>query len=115
MFMGGVESINKVGVDCQIADKWMAVGECKDFLFALLADQAAKIFEAVGAGFERLGAGAVDGSCRVLFYQSAQAHNGSQRFGSAQLEGALSPLSGWFAYDRGPADPVTARTDDWSV
>ena len=80
-----MEPINKVGVDSQIADERMAVGEGKDFLFALLADQAAKIFEAVGAGFKRLGAGAVDGSCRVLFYQSAQAHDRTQRFGSAQL------------------------------
>jgi hypothetical protein len=111
----GVELIYKVGVDCQIADERMAVGEGEDFLFTLLADQAAKIFEAVAAGFERLGAGAVDGGCGVFFYQSAKAHNGSQRFSSAQLEGALSPLTAWFADDRGPADPVTTGTDDRSM
>jgi len=47
----GVEPINKVGGDCQIADHWMALGEGQDFLFTLLADQAVKIFKAVGAGF----------------------------------------------------------------
>ena len=41
----GVELINKVGVDCQIADQWMALGEGQDFLFTLLADQAVKIFK----------------------------------------------------------------------
>ena len=72
-----VEPINKVGIDCQIADERMALGKGQDFLFTLLADQATKIFKAVGAGFKRLGAGAVDCSCRVLSYQSAQAHDGS--------------------------------------
>jgi hypothetical protein len=33
----GVEPINKVGVDYQIADEWMALGEGQDFLFTLLA------------------------------------------------------------------------------
>jgi hypothetical protein len=59
LFMG-VEPINKVGVDCQIGDQWMALGEGQDFLFTLLADQAVKIFKAVGAGFRRLGAGGIN-------------------------------------------------------
>jgi hypothetical protein len=46
-----------------------------DCLFGLLADQTSKIFKAVGAGFERLGAGVIDGASRVLLYQIAQAHN----------------------------------------
>ena len=49
-----MELINKVRVDRQIADERMAVGEGKGFLFTLLADQVAKIFKAIGAGFERL-------------------------------------------------------------
>jgi len=73
----GVEPINKVGVDCQIADERMVLGEGQDFLFTLLADQAAKIFKAVGAGLERLGAGTVDRSCRVLLEESAHAHDGT--------------------------------------
>ena len=32
LFMG-VEPINKVGVDCQIGDQWMALGEGQDFLY----------------------------------------------------------------------------------
>ena len=83
----GVEPINKVGVDCQIADEWIALGEGQDFLFTLLADQAAKIFKGVGAAFKRLGGGAINCGGRVLLDQSAQAHDGTQRFGSAQLEG----------------------------
>ena len=88
-----MELINKVRVDRQIADERMAVGEGKGFLFTLLADQAAKIFKAIGAGFERLRAGGIDCSSRVLLDQSAQAHDGTQRFDSAQLKGALSPLT----------------------
>jgi len=65
----------------------MALGEGQDFLFTLLADQAAKILKGVRAGFKRLGAGAINCGGRVLFDQSAQAHDGTQRFGSARLEG----------------------------
>ena len=71
----GVELVNKVGVDRQIADKGMVVGEGEDFLFTLLTDQTADIFKAVGAGFERLGTGGVDCASRVTIDQSAQAHN----------------------------------------
>ena len=78
-----MELIDKVRVGRQIADERMAVGEGKGFLFTLLADQAAKIFKAIGAGFERLGAGGIDGSSRVLLDQSAQAHDGTQRLGAA--------------------------------
>jgi hypothetical protein len=46
-----VELVNKVGVDRQIADERVIVGKAEDFLFALFADQATKIFKAVGAGF----------------------------------------------------------------
>ncbi len=35
----------------------MVIGEGEDGLFGLLADQPSKIFKAVGASFERLGAG----------------------------------------------------------
>jgi hypothetical protein len=101
-----VELINKVRVHGQIADEGMAVGEGKSFLFTLLADQAAKIFKAIGAGFKRLRAGSIDGSSRVLLDQSAQAHNGTQRFGSAPLKGALSPLTALLTYDRCSADPI---------
>jgi hypothetical protein len=83
----GVEPINKVGADCQIAAEWMALGEGQDFLFNLLADQAVKIFKAVGASFKRLGAGGINCGGGVLLDLSAQAHDGTQRFGSAQLEG----------------------------
>ena len=62
----GVELINKVGIDCQIADERMAFSEGQNFLFTVLADQAAKIFKAVGTGFKRPGAGTVDCCCRVL-------------------------------------------------
>jgi hypothetical protein len=110
-----VALINKVGVDCQIADERMAVGEGKSFLFTLLADQATKIFKAVGASFERLRAGGIDCSRRVLLDQSAQAHNGTQRFSSAQLKGALSPLTAVLTDDRGSANPIAAGTDDWSM
>src|SRR3981081_3164441 len=106
MLFMSVELINKVRVDRQIADERMAVGEGKGFLFTLLADQAAKIFKAVGAGFKRLRASAIDCSSRVLLNQSAQAHDGTQRFGSAQLEGPLSPLTTFLADNRCSADPI---------
>jgi len=53
----------------------MVIGEGEDGVFGLLADQTSKIFKAVGAGFERLGAGVIDGASRMLLYQVAQAHN----------------------------------------
>jgi len=65
----------------------MAFGEGQDFLFTLLADQAVKMFKAVGAGFKRLGAGGINCAGGVLLDLSAQAHDGTQRFDSAQLEG----------------------------
>jgi hypothetical protein len=65
----GVQLVDKVGVDRQIADEGVAVGEGKGFLFTLLTEQAAKVFKAVGAGFERLRAGGIDGSSRVLLAQ----------------------------------------------
>ena len=111
----GVELIDKVRVGRQIADERMAVGEGKGFLFTLLADQAAKIFEAIGASSERFRASAIDGSSRVLLNQSAQAHDGTQRFGSAQLKGALSPLTALLTDDRCSVDPIAAGTDDWSM
>ena len=86
-----VELINKVEVDCQIADERMALGEGEEFLFTLLADQTPNIFKAVGARFERLGTGGVDCASRVAIDQSAQAHNGTQRFGSPCVKGALGP------------------------
>jgi len=77
-----VELINKVGVDRQIADEGMAIGEGEDFLLTLLADQTPNIFKAVGARFERLGTGGVDSASRVAIDQTAQAHDRTQRFGS---------------------------------
>jgi hypothetical protein len=88
----------------------VVIGEGKGFLFTLLAKQAAKIFKAVGTGFERLSAGTIDGASRVLLAQSAQAHDGTQRLGSAQLKGALSPLTALFANSRCSADPIAAGT-----
>ena len=70
-----VELINKVGVDRQIADERMALGEGEDFLFTLLADQTPNIFKAVGACFERFRTGGVDSASRVAIDESAQAHN----------------------------------------
>jgi len=53
----------------------MVIGEGEDRLFGLLADQTSKIFKAVGASFERLGAGVIDCASRMLLYKVAQAHN----------------------------------------
>ena len=72
-----MELVNKVGVDAQIADEWMVVGEGEDFLLILLAEQPTKIFKSVGASFERRGAGGIDGVRRVILNQAAQAHNGT--------------------------------------
>ena len=72
-----MELVNKVGVDAQIADEWVVVGEGEDFLLSLLAEQPPKIFKSVGAGLERLGTGAIDGVRRVILNQAAQAHNGT--------------------------------------
>ena len=77
-----MELVNKVGVDAQIADEGVVVGEGEDFLLSLLDEQPPKIFKSVGAGFERLGTGAIDGVRRVILNQAAQAHNGTQRLGS---------------------------------
>ena len=49
-----LELVDKVGVDAQIADEWMGVGEGEDFLLSLLAEQPTEIFKSVGASFERL-------------------------------------------------------------
>ncbi len=89
----------------------MVIGESKDLLLALLADETPEIFKAVGAGFERLCTGAIDCGCRVILNQAAQAHNGTQRFGSTQVEGPLSPLSTFLAKNPGSADPVMALAD----
>jgi hypothetical protein len=62
-----------------------------------------------------LGAGVVDRSGGVVFDQAAQAHDGTQRFGSAQLKGALSPLAAFFAKHPSSPSPVAARTDDRSM
>jgi hypothetical protein len=72
-----VELVDKVGVDAQISDEWMVVGEGEDFLLSLLAEQPTKIFKSVGASFERLCTGVIDGACRVILNQAAQAHNGT--------------------------------------
>ena len=110
-----MQLVNKVGVDRQIADERMLIGKGKVFLFAWLADQAAQVFKSEGAGFERLGAGGVYGSARVLLNQSAQAHDGAQRLSSPQFEGALSPLATWLADDRCSTDPIAAGTDNWRM
>jgi len=93
----------------------MVIGKGKGFLFTLLADQAAKVFKAVGAGFERLGADGVNGNGRVVLNQSAQADDGTQRLGSARFKGALSPLPTLLADDRCSTDPIAARTDNRSM
>jgi len=56
-----MQLVNKVGVDRQIANERVVLGEGKGFLFTLFAEQTAKIFKAIGSGFERLRAGAIDG------------------------------------------------------
>jgi len=66
-----VELINKVGVDCQIADEGMIVGEAEELLLGLLAQQTSKIFKTVGAGFERFGTGGIYRGGRVLFDEAA--------------------------------------------
>src|ERR1700761_4421544 len=93
----------------------MVIGESEDGLFGLLADQTSKIFKTVGASFERLGAGVIDGASRMLLYQVAQAHNGAQRLDSSSVKGSLSPLTAFVAENPGSADPITARTKHWSV
>ena len=93
----------------------MVIGEGEDGLFALLADQTSKIFKAVGAGFERLGAGVIDCASRMLLYKVAQAHNRAQRLDSSCVKGPLSPLTAFFAKNPGSADPIAARTKHWSV
>ena len=55
-----MELVNEVGVDGQIADERMGIGEAENLLFALFADQSSEIFKAVGAAFERLGAGGIN-------------------------------------------------------
>ena len=55
-----MELVNEVGVDSQIPDKRMGLGEAEDLLFGLFANETSKIFKAMGAGSERLGTGAVD-------------------------------------------------------
>ena len=77
-----LELVDKARVDRQIADEWMVVSEGEEFLFSLLAEQPAKIFKSVGASFERLGTGSIEGCRRVIPNQAAQAHHGTQRFGS---------------------------------
>ena len=72
-----MELVNKVGVDRQVSDEWMVVGEGEDFLLTLLAEQPTEIFKSVGASFECRGAGAIDGARRVIVNQAAQAHNGT--------------------------------------
>jgi hypothetical protein len=72
-----LELVDKVGVDAQIADEWMVVGEGEDFLLSWLAEQPPKIFKSVGASFECLGTGVIDGARRVILNQAAQAHNGT--------------------------------------
>jgi hypothetical protein len=49
-----MQLVNKVGVDRQIANERVVLGEGKGFLFTLFAEQTAKIFKAIGSGFERL-------------------------------------------------------------
>ena len=93
----------------------MVIGEGENCLFALLADQTSKIFKAVGAGFERLGAGVIECASRMLLYQAAQAHNRAQRLDSSSVKGPLSPLTAFFAKNPGSADPIAARTKHWSV
>ena len=88
-----VELVNKIGVDRQITDEWMVVSEGEDFLFSLLADQPSEIFKSVGAGLKRLQTGGIDCARRVVLDETAQAHNGTQRFGSPRVKGALSPES----------------------
>src|SRR5271166_2366702 len=110
-----VELINKVGVDRQIADEGVAIGEGEDFLFTLLADQTPNIFKAIRACFERLRTGGVDSASRVAIDEAAQAHNGTQRFGSPCVKGTLGPLSALFSENRGSADPITAGFNDRGV
>jgi hypothetical protein len=70
-----VELVNEVGVDRQIADEGMGIGEAEDLLFGLFAEESSKIFKAVGAAFERLGTGAIDGAGRVMLDKAAQRHD----------------------------------------
>jgi hypothetical protein len=58
LFMG-VKPINKVGVDCQIADQWMALGERPGPFVHFFGPSGGEDL-AVGAGFKRLGAGGIN-------------------------------------------------------
>jgi hypothetical protein len=51
----------------------------------------------------------------VAIDETAQAHNGTQRFGSSSIKGALGPESALFAHDRGSADPITAGFNNRGV
>ena len=110
-----MELVNKIGVDRQITDEWMVVSEGEDFLFSLLADQPSEIFKSVGAGLKRLQTGGIDRARRVVLDETAQAHNGTQRFGSPRVKSALSPESAFLTQNRGSTNPITTGTDDWGV
>jgi hypothetical protein len=70
-----VELVNEVGVDSQIPDQRMSLGEAEGLLFGLFPYETLKIFKAMGPGSERLGAGAVDRTSRVLPDEAAQRHD----------------------------------------
>ena len=88
-----MELVNKVGVDRQVSDEWMVVGEGEDFLLILLAEQPTKIFKSVGASFERLGAGAIDDARRVILNQAAQAHMERSDSAPRSSKAPFSPLA----------------------
>jgi hypothetical protein len=48
----------------------MVIGEGKDCLLGLLTDQTSKIFKALGAVFERLGAGVIDALAECCLIKS---------------------------------------------
>jgi hypothetical protein len=115
MWFMSVELVNEVGVDGQITNERMLLGEAESLLLGWIAQQPSKIFKPMSAALERFAAGGIDRACRMALDQSAQRHNRAQRFSSAGVESGLSPLTTLFTQGRCSANPIAAGTQYRSV
>jgi hypothetical protein len=70
-----VELVNEVGVDAQITNQRMVLGEAECLLLGGITEEPPKIFKAVSAALKCFAAGGIDRACRMALDQSAQAHN----------------------------------------
>ena len=70
-----VELVNEVGVDGQITNERMLVGEAEELLLGGITEQPPKIFKTMSTALERLAAGGIDRTCRMSLDQCAQRHN----------------------------------------